>query len=130
MQVREVMTRGAEFVAPDATVQMAATIMAENDIGAVLIGAPERLEGIVTIRDIILRVVVAGQDPARLRVRDVMSSHVFTCRDDDPAEAVLKEMTERQIRRLPVTDGQGRVAGIVVDSDLTAVRTAAGGRAD
>jgi CBS domain-containing protein len=118
MKVSEAMTREVEFVPADATVREAATTMAEHDIGAVLVGSPERPEGILTDRDIILRVVVEGRDLADLRVRDAMSSTLFTCRADDPVEAVAKEMEEHQVRRLPVVGDDGAVVGIVVRSDL------------
>lgn len=118
MKVHEIMTRGVEFVPAEATVQEAATCMAEHDIGAILIGAPEQVEGILTDRDIILRVVVAGHHPAEIRAGEVMSSRVFTCSVDDTGETVLERMREHQIRRLPVLDHEDRVIGIVARSDL------------
>jgi CBS domain-containing protein len=78
LRVKDLMTRGVEFVAPEATVQEAAVRMAEQDIGAVLVGSVERLEGVLTDRDILLRLVVNGIDPARILVRDVMSTSLFT----------------------------------------------------
>jgi CBS domain-containing protein len=117
MKVGDVMTPGVETVAPDATVQDAATLMAEHDVGALPVGG-ERLEGILTDRDIILRVVVDGRDPSQVRVRDVMSSMLFTCGPDDTVDAALRTMREHQIRRLPVLDANGRVIGIVALSDL------------
>jgi CBS domain-containing protein len=118
MKVSEAMTREVEFVPADATVREAATTMAEHDIGAVLVGSAERPEGILTDRDIILRVVVEGRDLTDLRVRDAMSSTLFTCRADDPVQTVAREMEERQVRRLPVVGEDGTVVGIVVRSDL------------
>ncbi|HEX6010869.1 MAG TPA: CBS domain-containing protein [Geminicoccaceae bacterium] len=118
MKVSEVMTREVEFVPADATVREAATAMAEHDIGAVLVGSAEQPEGILTDRDIILRVVVEGRDLTDLRVRDAMSSTLFTCRADDPVQTVAREMEERQVRRLPVVGEDGAVVGIVVRSDL------------
>jgi CBS domain-containing protein len=118
MKVSEVMTRDVEFVPADATVREAATTMAEHDIGAVLVGSAERPEGILTDRDIILRVVVEDRDLTDLRVRDAMSSTLFTCRADDPVEEVAKRMEEHQVRRLPVVGDEGAVVGIVVRSDL------------
>jgi CBS domain-containing protein len=118
MKVSEVMRREVEFVPADATVREAATAMAEHDIGAVLVGSAERPEGILTDRDIILRVVVEGRDVTDLRVRDAMSSTLFTCRADDPVEADAKRMEDHQVRRLPVVGDDGAVVGIVVRSDL------------
>jgi CBS domain-containing protein len=118
MKVAEVMSRGVDPVDPAATVQAAATQMAELDVGAVLVGTPERIEGILTDRDIILRLVVDGRNPAEAAVRDVMSATIFSCREDDSVEAAFAEMRERQIRRMPVLDEAGRPIGIVTLSDL------------
>jgi CBS domain-containing protein len=112
------MSRGVELVSPDVTVQEAATRMAEDDVGAVLAGTDDKPEGILTDRDIILRVVVDGLDSTKLRVRDVMSSTLFTCREEDSVEDVFREMSERQVRRLPVFDQDGRLSGIVTLGDL------------
>ena len=118
MKVGDIMTRSVEIVSPDATIQEAATVMAEHDIGAVLVGAEGAPEGILTDRDIILRAVVDGRDPTQVRVREVMSSRLFTCRADDAVDAALREMRDRQVRRLPVVDVDGRLIGIVALSDL------------
>jgi CBS domain-containing protein len=125
MPVGDVMTRGVEFVGLDSTVQEAATLMAEHDVGAVLVGSAEALEGILTDRDILLRVIVQGADPVRTRVGEVMSSIVFSCGVDATVDEALREMQERQIRRLPVVDQQGRVLGIVVRSVLAQASSAA-----
>ena len=118
MRVADVMSREVELVSPEATVQEAATVMAEYDVGAVLIGAGDSIEGILTDRDIILRAIVNGRNPAELRVRDIMSTTLFMCRDDDSLEDAFRMMSERQVRRLPVLDQDGRLAGIVALSDL------------
>ncbi len=118
MRVADVMSREVELVSPDATVQEAATVMAEYDVGAVLIGEQGRLDGILTDRDILLRTVVNGLDPSRIKARDVMSSTLFVCRDDDTLEQAFRQMSERQVRRLPVVDRDGGLVGIVTLSDL------------
>lgn len=118
MRVADVMSREVELVSPDATLQEAATLMAEYDVGAVLIGADGSLEGILTDRDILLRAVVNGLDPTNVKVREVMSSTLFTCTENDTLEDAFREMSERQVRRLPVLDVDGRLAGIVTLSDL------------
>jgi CBS domain-containing protein len=118
MKVAEVMSRGVEPVAASASVQEAAMQMAEYDVGAVLIGTKETLEGILTDRDIILRLVVDGRNPAEVPVSEIMSSTLFSCREDDSVEAVFAQMRERQIRRMPVFDGNGRPTGIITLSDL------------
>ncbi|MGH6925862.1 MAG: CBS domain-containing protein [Propylenella sp.] len=118
MRVAEVMSRGVDPVAPTATVQEAATQMAEFDFGAVVVGDENALVGILTDRDIIIRVVVEGLHPAEVAVKDVMSGEVFSCKEDDSVEEVLAQMRERQIRRMPVLDETGKLVGIVALSDL------------
>jgi CBS domain-containing protein len=118
MKVAEVMSRGIDLVPPGATVQEAAMKMAEEDIGAVIVGTDGVLEGVLTDRDIILRAVVEGRDIATLIVSDLMSSTVFTCKEDDSVEDAFKVMSERQVRRLPVLDAEGRSVGIVTLGDL------------
>src|SRR5687768_4109145 len=118
LRVADLMTRGVELVAAQATVQEAVVRMAEHNIGAVLVGSVERLEGVLTDRDVLLRLVVNGLDPAQVPVGDVMSTAVFTCLADASPDEALREMQERQVRRLPVVDERGCVVGIVVRSEL------------
>lgn len=118
MKIADVMTRGLELMSADDTVQQAALKMAEADIGALLIGTVDALEGILTDRDIILRMVVDGQGSAEVRVRDIMSSTLFTCRENDSLEQAFAEMRDHQVRRLPVLDETDRLVGIVTLSDL------------
>lgn len=118
MKVSEVMTSGVEFVPDDWTVQAAATAMAEHDIGSILVGSPEAMLGILTGRDILLRAVIAGLDPTRAKVGEIMSRTVFTCAPDDPVETAMAAMRERQVRRMPVMGEDGRVVGIVTRRDL------------
>ena len=126
MKVGDVMTPGAETVPADATVRDAALAMAEHDIGAVLVGPEGAPAGILTDRDIIIRVVVEGRDPGAVAAGEVMSSTLFTCRADDTVEAALGLMDERQVRRLPVLDADdGRLVGIVARSDLHRAAAAA-----
>jgi CBS domain-containing protein len=118
MRVAEVMSRGVEPVDPAMSVQEAAVQMAEFDIGAVLVGAGGALTGVLTDRDIILRVVVEGKNPADVKVGEVMSELRFTCHEDDTVEAVFSVMRERQIRRMPVYNAAGEPVGVVALSDL------------
>jgi CBS domain-containing protein len=118
MRVAEVMSRGVTSVEPSATVQEAARQMAELDVGAILVGNDNALEGIITDRDILLRVVVEGRHPAEVAVREVMSATLFSCKADDAVESVLAQMRERQIRRMPVYDDSGRPVGVVTLGDV------------
>lgn len=118
MKVHEVMTRYVEFIEPDATVQEAARLMGELEIGALPVGSPDNLRGVLTDRDILFRVVMEGHGGAAVTVGTVMSTMLFTCRDDDPVETALDLMGANQVRRLPVLDADGRVVGWLTLSDL------------
>lgn len=118
MKVGEVMSRGIDPIAPTVSVQDAALHMAEFDVGCVVVGSEDELVGILTDRDIILRVVVDAKPVGSVRVGDVMSSSLFTCRSDDPLDDVLRMMEEKQIRRMPVLDESGKAVGIVTLSDI------------
>lgn len=117
MKVADLMTRHVEFVEPDATAQDAATLMGELDVGALPVGTPDRLAGIVTDRDLLYRVVAEGRDPRRTRVADIATRLVFSCRPDDPVAAALDLMAAHNMRRVPVMDG-ATVVGWLTLSDL------------
>ena len=87
--------------------------MAELDVGAVLVGSADAIEGILTDRDIIVRVVVEGLHPAEVTVRDVMTAEVIGCQADDAVETAFATMREGQFRRMPVFDEEGKPVGIV-----------------
>jgi CBS domain-containing protein len=118
MRVADIMTRTVEFIPPDATVQAAATLMGEIDVGALPVGTEGDLQGILTDRDILFRVVAAGRDSARVRVREVMSNLIFGCRPEDTIEAAMDMMSSYHVRRLPVQDEAGSVVGWVTLTDI------------
>jgi CBS domain-containing protein len=118
MRAAELMTREVEFVSPDALVSAAAELMGELDVGALPVGGPAELQGIVTDRDLLYRVVARGLDAGTVRVRDVLSAPVVTCREEDGLQAVLDLMAANHLRRLPVVDAGGRVTGWITLADL------------
>ena len=118
MQVKDVMTRGAECVGPDDTLQQAAQKMKTLDVGPLPVCDHDRLAGMLTDRDIVLRAVAEGRDPRSTRVRDAMSEGInYVFEDDDVAEAA-RQMKEKQIRRLVVLNRDKRMVGIVSLGDL------------
>jgi CBS domain-containing protein len=119
MLVSDIMARTLEFIAPDDTVQQAAIQMAELDVGALPVGSPEDLQGIITDRDILIRLVTEGHDPTRVRVREAMSRTVFTCRETDSLATAMDIMGSYHIRRLPVVDEAGTVTGWLTLSDIS-----------
>ncbi len=119
LRIADVMTRFVEFLAADATVQDAAVMMGELDVGALPIGSEAGLEGVLTDRDILYRVVAAGLNPAATLVQQVMTQPVVGCSEEDGVQAALDLMASNNIRRLPVFAATGSVAGWVTLADLS-----------
>jgi CBS domain-containing protein len=118
MKISEIMASEVETVAAEATIEGAAQIMAELDVVALPVVDQDVLVGILTERDITIRVVASGKVPAETSVAEVMSSDVFTCRPDDEAEAILKQMRERKVQQVPVLDDDGKLVGLVTRAAL------------
>jgi CBS domain-containing protein len=118
MQVREVMTRGVECIAPETTLQEAAAKMRELDTGCLPVCENNRLAGMVTDRDIVIRAIAEGRDPRTCTARDVMTREIVCCFEDDDIEEAARLMKDRQIRRLMVLNRNKRLAGIVSLGDL------------
>lgn len=113
MKISEIMTTEFDTVAAEATIDGAAQIMAELDAVVLPVIERDELVGILTERDITIRVVAAGLVPVETKVADVMSSDVFSCRPEDDADSVGKEMHERKLRQVPVMNDSGRLVGLV-----------------
>jgi CBS domain-containing protein len=117
MKVRALMTTEPVTVAPGATLGEVATLMKQEDCGAIPVVEGGRLVGIVTDRDIVIRGVAAGTDPKTQRVSTVMSADPVTVGPDDDVSDAEQVMADRQIRRLPVVEG-GRLVGIIVTAQI------------
>jgi len=118
MKIKDVMTRGVEVVRPDATLQEAAAKMKSLDVGPVPVCENDRVLGIITDRDIVVRAVAEGRDARTTRVEDVMTREVFSCGEEDDVKDAAKTMKQRQIRRLVVLTADKRLAGIVSLGDI------------
>ena len=116
-KISEVMTSDVKVARPDDSVQQAATMMADQDVGALPVCDGERLCGMITDRDIAIRAVAAGLGNDTT-VREVMSEEVIWCLEDDDTQEVLGRMADRQVRRIPVIDAQRKLVGIVALGDL------------
>ena len=114
---REIMTKGADTLASSATVLEAAEMLAREDYGAMPICDGEKLQGMITDRDIVVKVLAAGMDPAQTKVIDLIQGEVVTIGADDSVEEAARTMAEHQVRRLPVIDGQ-KLVGMVSQADL------------
>ena len=129
MQVKEVMTRDVQSLGPNATLVEVAKMMREKDIGSVMIADGLDLLGVVTDRDIVIRAIAEGREPGMVRARDVMSDAVFCCTEDTPVDAVLAEMVDEQVRRVPVINGARHLVGVVSLGDLSQARSKRAGEA-
>jgi CBS domain-containing protein len=118
MKVKDLMTSSPTVVRPEDTASQAATLMKQEDCGAIPVVADGgKLVGIVTDRDIVVRAVAAGKDPRSTPVSAVMSADPVTLSPDSDADEAEKLMAEHQVRRLPVVDN-GRLVGIIVTAQL------------
>ena len=117
----DVMTDNPVYALPDDTVEKVAQLMKKEDIGPVPVVDDEqnkRLVGIVTDRDLALKVVAEGRDPQTTKVEEVMTRKLITCRPDDDVESAMKAMAQYQLRRIPVVDDANRLVGIISQADV------------
>lgn len=112
------MTPGAECIGADEPVLRAAQKMTEIGVGALPIcGTDDRLKGVLTDRDIVVKVLGAGKDPAQTTAGELAQGEAVTIGADDDAQEILRTMSEHKVRRLPVIDGH-RLVGMVALADV------------
>lgn len=116
-----IMSENPTACLPTDTVVDAARKMKENDVGSIPIvenNQDRRLAGILTDRDVAIRVVAEGLDAGATAVSEVMTRELVTVGPDDDVQRALDAMEERQVRRIPVVDGDGRLVGIIAQADI------------
>ena len=118
MKISEVMSGTVEFIATAATAKEAAELMGELDIGGLPVGTADDIEGMLTDRDILFRVVAAGLDPTTVLVGAITSRPAITCRDVDSLQTAMDLMMANHVRRLLIRDDRGRVTGVVTLADV------------
>ncbi len=119
MRVKDVMHKGVEWVDPSTPISEIAKLMQKQDIGSVPIGENDRLVGMVTDRDIVCRGLAAdGFDAKKATARDVMTSTIHCCRDEDDLTKAVQHMEDLKVRRLPVINKSKRLVGILSLGDL------------
>ena len=117
----EVMTKNPVCCLPNDMVAKVAQLMKSKDIGPVPIIENEqtkKLVGIVTDRDLALKIVAEGRDAKSTKAEEVMTRKVVTCRGEDDVQKALDAMSEHQLRRIPVVDNDNRVVGIIAQADV------------
>ena len=117
MKVQDVMTSSVDWVTPDTSVVKVAQLMKKDDVGSIPICKENRLIGIVTDRDIVIKVVAAGGNTNNISAKDIMSTDVIFVSADQDVHEAAHLMSEYQIRRLPVLE-QGKLVGILAIGDL------------
>jgi CBS domain-containing protein len=117
MKVSDVMTRAVQVARPTDTVADVARRMSEIDTGVMPIAEGDQIVGVITDRDIVIRVVGENRD-SEIPVREVMTTPVETCQDSDSLKDATKKMADLQMRRLVVVDDAGELAGILSLGDV------------
>ncbi len=121
LRVHEVMTPSPVTLPLDAPLTEAARLMRDEEVGDVLVTQDGRLCGLLTDRDVVVRAVAEGRDPAATRLAEICSAGIVTVSPDDETGTALRLMHESAVRRLPVVE-DGRPVGIVSIGDLTSDR--------
>jgi CBS domain-containing protein len=120
MQIKEVMTRGVEVIRPEDTLQEAARKMKTIDVGPLPVCDGERLVGMITDRDIIVRATAEGRDPKTTPVKEAMTPGIVYVYEDQDLEEAASVMKDRQLRRLVVLDRNKKLVGILSLGDIAA----------
>ncbi|GAB3030202.1 CBS domain-containing protein [Bowmanella dokdonensis] len=118
MNIKDIMNPQARLVSPETSIHQAAESMREQGIGFLLVGENDRLKGTLTDRDIVIRVVAEGRDIRNTRVSDILTDKVLYCREDQDASEVARNMSEQQVRRMPVVSDNKRLVGVISIGDL------------
>lgn len=118
MQVKEIMSREVESVGLDTTLVKVAEMMKTHDIGMLPVRNGDALVGLITDRDITLRATANGLPPEKTRSRDIMTTQVIHCFEDEDIEQAGKMMQENKIRRLPVINRERRLVGVISMGDI------------
>ena len=118
MKIKDMMHKGAECVAPNATLKQIAKKMKDFDVGAIPVCEGDKAIGMVTDRDITISLADA-KDVSKLSARDLMSKNVIHCRDTEEAEDAIRIMEKNQIRRLPVLNEAQQLVGMVSLGDIS-----------
>jgi CBS domain-containing protein len=116
--VREVMTSKLCSIDTDKTVAYAAKMMRDEDVGIAPIVEGDRLVGVLTDRDVAVRVVAEGRDPEQVKATEVASRDLVTLDPQQDLEEALRLMGRHQVRRLPVVEEDGRLVGILAQADV------------
>jgi CBS domain-containing protein len=116
-RVRDVMTENPRSLEPSMLVREAAALMKNEDVGSLPLVEGERLVGVLTDRDVVMRVVAEGRDPQAVRVGEIASRELVSAEPEQALDQALRLMARHRVRRLPVVEG-GRLVGILALADV------------
>jgi CBS domain-containing protein len=116
--IRDIMTSNPCTIDAEQSVAYAAKMMRDEDVGLAPIVEDDKLIGMLTDRDIAIRVVAEGRDPGQVKVRDVASKQVVTIDPQQDLDEALRIMAKHQVRRLPVVEEDGQLVGVVAQADI------------
>ena len=116
--IKDVMTSNPCSIDADKSVAYAAKMMRDEDVGLAPIVEGDKLIGMLTDRDIAIRVVAEGRDPGQVKVRDVASKQVVTIDPQQDLDEALRIMAKHQVRRLAVVEEDGKLVGVVAQADV------------
>jgi CBS domain-containing protein len=117
----DIMTKDPVCCEPRQSVADVARLMKDHDIGSVPVvdnARSRNLLGIVTDRDLAMKVVAEGRDARNTKIEEVMTRNPVTCRTQDTLESATETMERRQVRRIPVVDDSGRLTGVIAQADV------------
>lgn len=118
MRIKEIMTSDFETISSGSSLTAAAQKMQSLNVGILPVEEEGRIVGLVTDRDIVVRGLAEGHDPAATEVRDILTADLVCCQDDDTIEEAVRRMEDNKVRRLIVCDRDGLPVGIVSLGDI------------
>ena len=118
MKVKDAMHEGVTWVGPETPISELARSMRDEGIGSIPVGENDKLIGMVTDRDIAIKALADGKDPAMMTARDVMSGPILYCRTEEDIDDAARLMEMHQVRRLPVIDENKRMVGMLSLGDI------------
>ena len=120
MKVKDALTKDVQYANPETSIRQVAQLMKDYDCGSIPVAENDKLIGMITDRDIILRCVAQDHDPLSMTAKECMSSGMLYCYEDENVEDVLENMGEQAVKRMPVVNKDKKLVGIVSFGDLSA----------
>jgi CBS domain-containing protein len=112
-KVKDLMVPNPEVISQNHSLKDAAMAMARIDCGIMPVGTPEKLVGMITDRDIALRAVAKGKDPAKTKISEIMTNNVYSVAEDTPLDQAAEIIKKQRVNRLVVKDSKGKLTGIL-----------------